>query len=77
MNEWLIGIKNRLRNIMLCYIKMVRESTLRAIKKYRDKNPEKYKEYSRKSRMVHYYKNRNYTKVDDMYKSFHRLFRNI
>lgn len=56
---------------------MVRECTLRAIKKYRDKNPEKYKEYSRKSRMVHYYKNRNYTKVDDMYKSFHRLFRNI
>ena len=53
---------------------MVRECTKRAIKKYREANPEKYKEFSRKSRMVHYYKNRNYTKIDDMNKSFHRLF---
>jgi len=62
---------------MLCYNKMVRECTLRAIKKYREKHPEKYAAYSRKSRMKHYYKNRNYTKVDDMYKSFQLLFRNI
>ena len=62
-----------------CYviIKMVRECTLKAIKKYREKHPEKYKEYSRKSRMKHYYKNRNYTKIDDNYKSFQLLFKII
>jgi hypothetical protein len=54
---------------------MVRECTLKAIKKYREKHPEKYKEYSRKSRMKHYYKNRNYTKIDDNYKSFQLLFK--
>jgi len=53
---------------------MVSDAMKKAQKKYREKNKIKYLEYSKKSRMKHYYNNRNYHKVDDMSTSFRNLF---